>query len=470
MKKRILFMSILFILIIGTYANANSRPEFWWGNPSSEIVPVEENSSIIVEKVNLVFDFTKDLQLKHRYYSISNLITAKYTMSNPTESSQTVQIALPLISSIKDFNPEDIVIESNGKKLDFEAFIGDWDIRNRRVEDNEKELNFSNIVEHISSSKYIPKHYNLDEIGTLHTYKITPTGDEEIIFAMGYDYDFQRSKLFEKGFNRYHIDEGYTRAVAMSGDKEEFEMFVIGEDMDFEFTAYTDVELTNETEDYSLDVKTKEISLREYLNRDIEIFKSNVDYLDYLTENQVFNLVTRTIDEQMERNVINLGMDESFYREDIDRFFVLIYEVDFRPQGINDVKISYNALGNMDIFKTSKPLYTFEYILNPARSWASFSNLNIEIIPPVEFPYIVDSSEKFIRQEDGTYIANFESLPEEDFFLTLYHKEKISFIDKAKGFIRFNPYILPLLGGLIGAVTRFIIRKIKRRVKKPKIS
>ncbi len=46
----------------------------------------------------------------------------------------------------------------------------------------------------------------------------------------------------------------------------------------------------------------------------------------------------------------------------------------------------------MDRTSTYDPLYTFDYLLNPAERWAGFTNLNIEIRPPKSNPYIVDSS------------------------------------------------------------------------------
>jgi hypothetical protein len=101
-------------------------------------------------------------------------------------------------------------------------------------------------------------------------------------------------------------------------------------------------------------------------------------------------------------------------------------------------------LTNSDRKDTVDPLHTFEYLLNPAASWGDFKDLNVEIIPPSDSPYIIESSLQLNRNQDGSYIGKFDSLPEDDFTFTLYSKEKVTFIDKIASSLDRALYMLPI--------------------------
>ena len=102
----------------------------------------------------------------------------------------------------------------------------------------------------------------------------------------------------------------------------------------------------------------------------------------------------------------------------------------------------------MDKRETGKPQYSFNYLLNPAGNWAHFANLNIEIMPPLEAPYLIRSNVEFTLREDGMYTAQLANLPEEDLSFTLYENEEITPLDKASGAFQRNfGYFTPLIIG-----------------------
>jgi hypothetical protein len=92
--------------------------------------------------------------------------------------------------------------------------------------------------------------------------------------------------------------------------------------------------------------------------------------------------------------------------------------------------VSYPADGAMDERETASPLYTYEYLLNPASYWGDFKNLNITVIPPQTAPYIVESSIPMTRAEDGTYMASLDVLPETDLSFTLHADPEIKRLGK----------------------------------------
>jgi hypothetical protein len=105
----------------------------------------------------------------------------------------------------------------------------------------------------------------------------------------------------------------------------------------------------------------------------------------------------------------------------------------------------------MDNTKTAKPLYSFDYILNPSKSWRDFKNLNIEIIPPKEAPYIVKSSVDLVRGKNKAYTAALPTLPEEDLSFSLYADKKITRRDKTAGILqdRFGYFTTLVIGAII---------------------
>ncbi len=470
MKRFTIFVLLVSILLTGSTTYANSGPTFWEGYPSSEILVIDEDSPISVEKEELLFDFTNEEVKDLGGYNLASLVTASYTMNNTSVRHQSVQMAFPLISRIRDFNPNHIKIEVDGESIPYQVFIGDLVNQGSKKDGDSNEWDFSAIVNSISSSPYIPQNYKLDDMGMLYTYSIGPSGDEEINIEFSYHYDKNKTKVISKGFNGYQFseDNGIVNKSLTTWvrENEPLEIFVLGQDIDLKITAYTNGEKTEETDDYSLDTNTKELAIGDYLSKEIEAYSNDIAYKDYIADNQISNQIIKLIDRLVEDRQINLELSEIFSLDESDRFFVLIYDVEFDPQAIREVGVSYISRGTMDRVKTSNPTHTFDYILNPAANWASFKDLNIEVRVPSDYPYIIDSSLDFARKEDGTYQASFASLPEEDLYFTLYHKESLSLLDKIKGTLRngqdaFKGIVPFGVGLLVGFLVRRNYKKKK---------
>ena len=466
--KRLTSLILFFILLMTSGAlYANSGPIYWNGYPSFEILAIEKNSPIIVDEEDLIFDFTREEYISQNNYSISGLTTVKYTMSNPTDDILITQMAFPFVSMVKDFNSEGISIEVDGEKIPFEVFLGDTLLdsrRNQEVDGNEH-LDPNSIVSNIYSLEYTPKNYDLDETGKLYTYDIAPTGKDELMIVIGdYTYNREKTRIMTKGFNGYNNVEGEESINTCIKGSEELEILVFGEDVDFSFSAYLDKEQTKETDEYSLNICTQEISLRDYLSKEVEVYEKEIGYLDKIADNQIFNIVLEKLDEFIEQNIINLDINQLFSLDYSERFFILIYDVEFQSNSTNDVSVSYYSQGSMNMWDTIDPIYTFDYILNPAKNWVSFNDLNIEIRPPAKYPYIIDSSIELEREEDGSYSANFDSLPEENLNFSLYYQEEVTFMDKVKGLFSRNSYFgRNILLSILSVIIGFIINKKFRK-------
>lgn len=468
MRKHNIPILVLILLITTTsIVYANSGPTYWRGYPSLEVLSIDKNSPIEIENEKLIFDFSKEEYINKGDYSLSGLVTAIYKMKSPINNKEKVQMAFPFISSLDHFNPEEIAIKSDGNNIPFQIYIGkDIKLKNRKnVETEENILDFNKILSSINKEVYSPSYYNLDDIGTLYKYDVRAIG-EEVKIAIDYTIDYEKTKVISKGFNGGSIKDNTERIMSWVSDKEILEVFVLGEDIELGINAYIDGEMTQETDNYSYELTTEKVSIRDYLNKEVEAYKEQFVYNDYLAENQIFNLCAMTLDELIEKDVLNLWIDELFLIGGLDRIFVLLYEIEFLPESSKDISVSYLTRGTMDSVETKKPLYSFEYLLNPASNWANFKDLSIEIKPPTEHPYILDSSLELVRSEDGTYTGEFESLPNEDFSFTLFSKEQITFMDKMERKLYYYlPIILPFI---VASIVGFIFKAIYKRLKSQK--
>ena len=107
------------------------------------------------------------------------------------------------------------------------------------------------------------------------------------------------------------------------------------------------------------------------------------------------------------------------------RLIVLCFETQFPAGGERTVTVKYAMSGSMDSVKTQKPVYSYAYLLNPAKGWAGFRNLNIRIVPPKKAPSLVAGSLSFKKSSDGAYIASLPSLPQNDLTFYLCESQRV---------------------------------------------
>ena len=159
-------------------------------------------------------------------------------------------------------------------------------------------------------------------------------------------------------------------------------------------------------------------------------------------------MYAKALNTYLIQNIGFCTVEDLTSEEYLDRIITLVYQVDFPANGGKEVSVGYKTLGTMDKRETGKPQYSFNYLLNPAGNWAHFANLNIEIMPPLEAPYLIRSNVEFTLREDGMYTAQLANLPEEDLSFTLYENEEITPLDKASGAFQRNfGYFTPLIIG-----------------------
>ncbi|HWR60318.1 MAG TPA: hypothetical protein VN580_01825 [Clostridia bacterium] len=444
--KAVIAVVAVFSLSVALFAN--SGPVFWPGYPSSEVMSVAGNCPIRVEGENLTFDFSG---IETTGYSVDGRVTAAYEMVNPTAEQQSVQMAFPFVGTLARLPSEDIAVTADGRALPYVVYPGTVvdGYGNPTVETKEISLNFADIVGGITNVPYEAANFKENETGRLYKLNIEPAGDKDINFAVDFTFDNNRTKIITKNFDRYERDGEKTRIAAWCHEPKQFEIYVIGEAIDFGTDAYLDGELAEKTDLYTCKVTTEEIELKTYLMSyaGMDTSLKNGGRLSVLA---LYNLYAGILDRCFELNSGYSSDYDLMDQRNYERLLTLVYTVEFPPEGKKEVSVRYNASGTMDRRETSEPIYSYDYILNPAQNWGGFKNLSVRIIPPEQAPYIVRSSIDLVREESGVYTAFLESLPEEDFSFALYEKGEITFLDRVAGSLYSSfGYLYPVVVGFV---------------------
>ena len=176
----------------------------------------------------------------------------------------------------------------------------------------------------------------------------------------------------------------------------------------------------------------KAISVKSYIeDRIVKVINGETEYSGIINSSilnidrsQIYRMFISAMDEALTGSSFVSGYDlaAQFF---VNRLIILVYSVQFQANSSKTVSVGYNTLGTMDARKTRNPLYTFSYLLTPARYWVAFENLNIEIITPSQAPHIVQSSIELENIRPRHYSASLATLPENDLSFAIHANNKI---------------------------------------------
>lgn len=464
--KKLFNVIIVFLISSFSLVFANSGPTYWQGYPSSDIMAIDKNSPISVEGEHLTFNFSHE---NLDYYSIEAKVTAEYIMNNPTNETQLVQMAFPFVGRLNNINYDELKITADGKELPYDIYLGNPVKSNINSDDKEKEnFDFDKIAKSISNDLYTADKFSADETGKLYYIEMEPTADEMVDFTVEFVYNHEKTNVLIKNFNGFSRDEnGNVRISSDFNEPQTAEIFILGEDIDFNVKGYTIGSSKVETNKFNYEIIEKGVDVKTYV---LDYVKNRYGAnVQHISDIQLYNIYAATLDKYFEQNLGFCSEDDIFAESYMERIITLVYDVEFFPSSVRNVSVTYNTRGTMNKRNTVKPQYSFDYILNPAKNWSSFNNLNIKIITPQAAPYIIDSSIEFTKEEGNIYTAKFEKLPEEDLSFTLYTNEKITLMDRINGRIsRSFGYFAPIVIGIIGIVMIIVIVAITRKIKKMK--
>lgn len=475
-NKLVLLLLPVFLLVLIHPSFANSLPVYWQGYPSIEVLTVDKNSPIEVKSEHLLFDLSA---FNKQEYTISGRVTATYEMFNPTDENVTVQMAFPFISKVNNFSKEDISILADNVNIPFDIYIGETvESYGAPVDLENISLDFSKLTETITAGHYQGKNFSETDEGILYTFEVEPKIEEGMHFSVEFtEFDKNSTKIVADSFNSIAVGQNHMKVSGWCLEKTTFEVFILGKQTDFKIEAYTDGSHREKTDKFTCSVSQKVVNVKSFIEDMIEKVRAKEEYsainpnnILNIDRSQIYRMYISAMDKALSQNAFATYGDLAG-QFTVNRLIFLVYSVQFHPNSSRTVSVSYDTIGTMDTRKTSKPLYTFTYFLTPARYWASFRNLDIEIITPSQAPYIVQSSIDLENIKPGHYVANLSSLPENNLFFTIHSDKEIKFL---KNNIFSNKYtdsllsstlvsvILMLILLVLGTVLVYTIRRYKK--------
>lgn len=461
MKKRfaVLFCGVFLLFAVPVGVLANSGPAHWENSPSFSITPLE-NCPVSVSREDLSFDFSAE---ERGDYSPQARVSAAYQMKNPTAKPVKVQMAFPLISSLDDFQKNGTRITAGGKDIPFDIYLGETKPKsgtdtNYYSEDGKliqtSLPSFSQILSSVSTKTNTQKAIG----GTGKQYVLTADKDCGVKVST----TDGKTCIFSTGFNDYSSN-GTTMSLACQMQKGSVLTFLALGGQNPVVETFESDGLSKKTDQVKIHIT--DVSPEDYLKN---IVMQSRMYKAYPSEKLLTRMTSAL--ESYVQNQIKSG-SRSISAESFSNFFsqprmiVLCFETQFPAKGTQNVTVQYPMSGAMNAAQTQAPIYSYGYLLNPAKGWAGFQNLNIKVIPPKSNPYVVQSSLSLNRAKDGAYTASLPSLPQNDLVFSIYPKAKtepksVSSIEQIGGIS--TVAIIVFLAVLIGVLAVAAHLKVKQ--------
>ena len=429
MKRRFTKLLCLAICIVNVFtlfmipASANSAQTEWSGEDASGAVVLTGDCPIVVTNEVLTFDI--NTLPKYRYPSIDDFlrydakVTAEYTFYNPSDITVTAKLAFPFDSDPAYFPVANVEANTDRYQITVNGAVVDKNVRHTVGEyadfDLDKEL-ASLSDEYITDDFFQPNMlvtkyvYSIPEDSRLRSIK-------RKFVAFDFDNNNRNTRVYNPNGGGVTQDDGSVRVYEVASAASSFSFYVIGEPLStppvcrvYESSYVKDGEELNIPVTYRSTSQTtlEELLLSKY-SEDSRF--SEVDWYNAI--------VTEFIGATQESNYIR----HSGFKLNPEHDFNVIewYEYSITLAPGESIVNTVTAPMYPDVNGNYSPeVYTYNYYLTPAKTWASFGNLEIIINTPY---YMLGSSlDGFTKTEIG-YRLSLNGLPEEDLRFYLSESE-----------------------------------------------
>jgi hypothetical protein len=127
-----------------------------------------------------------------------------------------------------------------------------------------------------------------------------------------------------------------------------------------------------------------------------------------------------------------------------ERLAWLVFRLDFTPGQARTVEVRYAQLPSRDLAERVNPTYAYDYLLSPARSWASFGPLHLRVRAPAGTA-LLSSTIPLARDGEG-YRAELAGLPDRELSFTVMSTAGLWFgMSTSGGYLRLVALALALL-------------------------
>ena len=416
--RKLLFIPVIILLYVNIYASIG--PYKIHGQPSTNLFLINENTPIVILSEAITIDYTGPPveNIVDQIY-LNGSIVSTYELLNDSDIEQTVQMAIAYVGSLASM--ERIRIQVNGKDTPFTPYFGEVFKGYTHIGQviPEAKYNYTAIADSIRNGLYEPKNFSCDEVGVLYTFDVASDIDR-ILFDVELDYNPENSKVFvNEGFHWWEYgNKGRQSSYVYKTCT--LSMFVLGEQFDFKYNAYTDNTRNTEVEAYTCNVTNEKQSIYEFLYTIAHSSSYKIPNKElYVTYS------TQALDEAF--TIYNgFGTLNELIPYSEKRISACGFFVTFPPDSKKKIVIKQDTFASMNRKHTRNqytPVFSEKFLFNTLNNWASIGNVSINIILHDKAPFIVYSNLKFEKNEYNTYHATFDGLPTKNLIFFM-HAEK----------------------------------------------
>lgn len=461
----ILLISVMLLYAIAMPVFANSAIKDFSGASSNGVITTAEGCPITVEKEVLTLDIT---QFPDNYYSdveaflaYTGKVSAEYTFHNPTAEAVNATLVFPF-GSIPDYANYEFIYNADVQKYDIT--VNGQPIEKRlRISFSSETYNF-NLEKDLQLllDNYITDSFYSPALPvTKYTYTVSGVDAKTYRDACAtvdiLESSYSGNKIYlEDTVNINTLKSGIQRLYTYAENGEQIHLYIIG-------ATTTAPEKWNIYESSLYDAKkisgsvtltdTETLTFGELI-RSKQGTESGISEMDY------YNTTVAYLNDYFR--------DESIVGSlDINGNFLRWYEYDLSIPAGGQVVNTVTAPLYPDIDgHYEPPIYSYTYLLSPAKSWASFGSLEIIINTPY---HLIESELEGFKKTDTGYKLTRTGLPEKELKFTLSESENPKREFSAWTVLGILFIILPFIAVIvITAVIITIIIVLVRRFKKRK--
>jgi len=422
-------------------AEANSMPVRLERDPVFEIAPLLD-TPLVVAKELLTFEVGPS--------SSEALVTADYQIVNPSAHALTIPMIFPAISEGEPmFRPQ---ITLNNEELPFEILLAG--------SANINELDVNSILLSLNEPLYKPKSFKPTDKATL--YEVTIGGQVDRQCTISFEFDPKTTKILASSYQGYQgsktqngLQVTFSRYVGPNTIGEQMTILTIGEDSLRGLTLSSGDSLVK-----------KEVTLEGFLKNDLLQRKEQRSDLGSRNVDNLYSAVLKELDITWSSDEpfnaarpLDDLVNNVFYRNNLS---VFMFTVEMQPESTNSLRVSYPVSATIDRSASADYVNTFAYILSPAKNFADFGTLDIEIRLTDHSPYILESSITLETDGSGRYFASLQGLPDVDLVFSTYTKPQKTPIDTLKAriiSIRYSLLPLSIVFGFLLIITAILVKK-----------
>lgn len=411
----------LVLLMPSVPALGNAAPVFWRGQPASMVLTLDHASGIHVRSERLTFDFNEGLE----YFAPMAVVTAEYGLWVESAAGRTSTMAFPIITSLDRFQPDQVRILQDGTPLSYRVRLAGTEHLSEESPQSDYSIDYEGLFSSIMDIQ-TPSVLR-SRIGTRYTLQVE-AGQQGFVNV---ELQGTPGELgYFKGFNSYRQREGDGFEITLGGHFGEdriFEVFSTSAELPIQVHAYTDWEMKTPLADFQYAWTAEPVDAATYLLEDIQRTRGTyLTILDEVDEEELLALLEAQALRQEASGYFSDVTEETeifFY----DQVVVLLYEVALEGQKEHTVTVSYLTEGTYDRSETKHPIYRYTYLLQPARYFESFKDLEVTVHTPEAMPYMPESSPALTETASRVYQGSFDVLPQgEELQFVLYQEPTIT--------------------------------------------